>query len=77
MSLRTRLQPPKPSPLLFLPVQLGVKACWALLDSGAADNFISKFVFRLLELPTARLGMLLAVSVGNGEIIYTNKCVAL
>ncbi len=50
MTIRPRLQPPGPSPLLFLSVQVGDTLCWALLDSGAADNFVAKSIVKALGL---------------------------
>ena len=62
----------EPCPLLYLRVQLGNKRCWALLDSGAADNFIAATTVKAANLSIQPLGMPWAVSLGNGDIVYTN-----
>ena len=50
---------------------MGGKRCWALLDSGAADNFIAATTVAATQIPTHQLGMPWAVSLGNGDIVYT------
>ena len=62
-----------PCPLLYLRVHLGWKRCWALLDSGDADNFIAATTVAATKIPTHPLGMPWAVSLGNGYIVYTTQ----
>ena len=65
--------PTQPRPLLYLRVRLQTKRCWALLDFGAADNFISQYTVAAVPLLPQPLGMPLAVSWGNGQVIYTEQ----
>ena len=65
----------QPRPLLYVRVRLQTKRCWALLDCGAADNFISHDTAMAVPLPIQPLGMPLAVSLGNGQVIYTEQYV--
>ena len=69
------LKPDKPRPLLYLRVSLRDKRCWALLDSGAADHFISEEVAAAANLPLTPFGMPMAVSLGNGQIVYVHNYV--
>ena len=63
----------EPCPLLYVKVRIGSKQCWALLDSGAADNFIAHTTVTATQIPTHPLGMPWAVSLGNGDIVYTTQ----
>ena len=63
----------QPCPLLYIRVHIGDKRCWALLDSGAADNFISTATVKAAGLSTQPLSMPWAVSLGNGDIVYTDQ----
>ena len=69
--------PPNPSPLFYVPVRVAENICWALLDSGAADNFISQQAVAALELRTHPLPQPMSVCVGNGAIIYATRFVQL
>ena len=67
--------PPGPCPLLYLWARVRDHACWALLDSGAADNFVSLRVVEAMNLTPQLLGMPMAVSFGDGGIVYTQQYV--
>ena len=67
--------PTQPHPLLYLSVRLGDKRCWALLDCGAADNFIAQETVKVAQLDAHPLEMPLAVSLGNGQLVYANQYV--
>ena len=76
MTLAVRNTPPGPCPLLYLQARVKDRACWALLDSGEADNFVANQIVKDMHLNPLKLGMPLAVSVGIGEIMYTNQYVS-
>ena len=50
---------------------------WALVDSGAADNFISATPVAKLKIQKEGLASTIGICVGNGEIIQSNYFVAI
>ena len=64
-----------PTALLYVPVELREKVVWSLVDSGAADNFISVKTVQRLQLPTQRLEEPMVVCVGNGQLIQATEYV--
>ena len=76
MTLSLRPQPHGPSSLLYLQVRVRDRICWALLDCGAADNFVATQIVKKMNLTPLKVCMPLAVSVGNGEIIYSDQYVS-
>ena len=67
--------PPPPMPLLFLPVQIGPKTHYALLDSGASDSFISAEVVKQSALRLLPLKTPVKVRVANGQLISVSHFV--
>ena len=66
-----------PTALLYVPVQLRERIVWSLVDSGAADNFISEKTVKRLQLPTQLLDDPMTVCVGNGQLIHATEYVYL
>ena len=66
-----------PTSLFYIPVTVNGKIIWALMDSGAADNFISSRVVRQLGVQPKRLTQAMSVCVGNGDIIQSAEYVEL
>ena len=62
-------------PLLFLPLQIGPKTHYALLDSGASDSLISVLVVKQSDLRLLPLKTPVKVRVANGQLISVSHFV--
>ena len=62
-------------PLLFLPVHIGPRTHYALLDSGASDSFISAEVVKQSPLRLLPLKTPVKVRVANGNMILVSHFV--
>ena len=62
-------------PLIFLPVQIGPKTHYALLDSGASDSFISAEVVKQSALRLLPFKTPVKFRVANGQLISVSHFV--
>ena len=69
------MQPPAPTPLLFLTVAVGAKTHFALLDSGVSDSFISADVVREAGYSLRPLKTEIQVKVANGQSLKVTQYV--
>ena len=54
---------------MFVPLFIGIHSEAALLDSGAADSFISERTVQKLRLPTLELKHPMWIQVANGQVL--------